>query len=116
MIATVMKASKPSRKTMTSAGSMVDGVLFPELGGLGDHLDAVGSVGRFTLPPACVADAENLQVVKGGSEFLLVADLVLPRLEHRVVELDDGAAGRADEMVVVGVSDDVLVVVVVLAE
>src|SRR5687768_4255158 len=72
MIATVRKASNPSRKTMMRALSMP--VLFPEFRRL-DHLHAIRCVGKLSFAPAGVADAEDLKVVKGGSELLLLADL-----------------------------------------
>src|SRR5881409_3137293 len=65
---------------------------------------------------ARVADPENLQVVKGGREFLAAADLELALFENRIVKLDHAAAGGADQMVVMRVTADILVVVVVFAE
>src|SRR5687767_11771149 len=114
MIATVRKASNPSRKTMISAWSMSP-FLTAEFRGL-DHLHAIRRIGGLTLAAAGIADAEDLKVVKGGSELLALADLALALLEHLVVELDHPAAGRADKVVVVRVPADVLVVVVVFAE
>src|SRR5438067_5129823 len=114
MMATVRKASKPSRKTMTRAGSM--GLLAKLQRALGDHRHAIGGFGQRTFLTAGVADPEDLQVVKRVGEFLSLADLQRARLERGVVELDDRSAGGADEVVVVGVAFDVLVVVVVLAE
>ena len=81
-----------------------------------DHLHAIGGNGVLALAAAGIADAEDLQIVKGGSEFLPIANLELAFFEDRIVELDHRAAGGADEVVVVGVAFDVLVVVVVLAE
>src|SRR5690242_12810693 len=99
MIATVRNASNPSRKTMISAWSM---------GSLSEprranHLHAIGRVRKLAFAPAGVADAEDLKVVKGGRELLLLADRQLQPLELRVVKLDHPAAGRADQMVVVRV-------------
>src|SRR5207245_10723036 len=65
---------------------------------------------------ARVTDPENLQVVKGGREFLAAADLELAFLEGRIVKLDHTAAGCADQMVVMRVTADVLIVVMVFAE
>src|SRR6202171_890890 len=100
MMATVRKASKPSRKTMISAGSMVgpgsrqsverqsissgsdswttgdsgrrkDSYRsFPELGRLGNHLHAVGSVGRLALAAASGADPAGLGGVGGRGVHL----------------------------------------------
>src|SRR5713226_10306477 len=112
MIATDRNASKPSRKTMISAGSMA--LLAEAHGGLADYLHAVGGVRMFALPPAGIAEAENLKVVKGGSEVFALADLELPLLENGIVEFDDAAAGGADQVIVVGVTADEFVVVVVL--
>jgi hypothetical protein len=93
------------------------GASFAELEGAElDHLDAVGGIGLFTPPAAGPADTEDLQIVKGGGEFLPGADLALASLELGIVELDDVAAGGTDEMVVMGVAGDVFVVVVILAE
>src|SRR5438067_3955231 len=113
MMATVRKASKPSRKTMTRAGSM--GLLAKLQRALGDRRHAIGGLGQRTFPSAGVADPEDLQVVERVGELLLLADLKRAGLEAGVVELDDRAAGGADEVVVVGVAFDVLVVVVVFA-
>jgi hypothetical protein len=81
-----------------------------------DHLDPVGGLGLFPFAPAGIADAEDLEVVKGGPELAPLADFQRSLLELRVEKLDDTAAGGADEMVVMGVAADVLVVVVVFAE
>src|ERR1043165_3476255 len=106
MMATVRKASKPSRKTMTSAGSMS---LLAELQGpRGDRGHAIGGLRQRTFLAAGVADPEDLQVVKRMAELLFLANLQRARLEVGVVELDDRAARGADEVVVVGVSGDVL--------
>src|SRR5215212_2015144 len=112
MIATVRNASKPSRKTMMSAWSM-DSL---SQSGRRDHLHAIGRVGELAFAPAGVADAENLKVVEGGGELLLLADRELQPLELLVVKLDHAAADRADQVVVVRVPGDVLVVIVILAE
>src|SRR6266542_135171 len=82
----------------------------------GDHLDAIGSAGLFALAPARIADAEDLQVVKGRSEFLTFADLELASFQIRVVKLDHAAAGGADQVIVMGIAADVFVMIVVLAE
>src|ERR1043165_465288 len=114
MMATVRKAWKRSRNTMMRAGSMS---LLAELqGALGDRGDAIGSLRQHTFLAAGVADPEDLQVVKRVGELLLLADLQRARLEVGVVELDDRAAGGADEVVVVRVAFDVRVVIVVLGE
>jgi len=81
-----------------------------------DHLHPIGSIRLLALSSAGVADAEDLQIVKGRSESLAIADLALTDLDQRVVELDHASARGADEMVVMRVSADVLVMVVVLAE
>ena len=88
MMATVRNASKPSRKTMMRAGSMVY-LLRSCIGRVADHLHAVGSVGLLSFLAAGVADAEDLQVVKRRRELLALADLALAALELFVVELDD---------------------------
>src|SRR5258708_1604200 len=115
MMATERKASKPSRKTMMRAG--IIGWSFAELHGpFADRHDAIGRGRLLPFPVTGIADAENLQVVKRRREFFAGADLELALLQLRIVELDYGAAGGADEMIVMGIAADVLVVVVVLAE
>jgi hypothetical protein len=100
---------------MMRAGSIEN--LFAELHGAeADHLDSVGSVGLLALSSAGVADPQDLQIVKRGSESLAVADFDLASFEQRIVKLDHAAAGGADQVVVVGVTADVLVVVVIFAE
>src|SRR5688500_12235125 len=94
MIATVRKASNPSRKTMISAWSIRS---FPEFGLL-DHAHTIRRVGVLAFAPAGVADTEDLKVVKSGGELLFLADRELQALQLLVVELDDAAAGRADQM------------------
>src|SRR5436305_965751 len=106
MMATERKASKPSRKTMMRAG--IIGWSFAELHGpFADRRDAIGRSGLLPFPVAGIADAENLQVVKRRREFLAGADLELALLQLRIVELDHGAAGGADEMIMMGVAADV---------
>jgi hypothetical protein len=112
MMATVRNDSNPSRKTMISAWSMVYFLSFVAW----IICTRSGESGSLSFALAGIADAEDLKVVKGGSELLLLADLALPLLEQLVVELDHAAAGGADQMVVVRVPADVLVVIVVLAE
>src|SRR3954453_10144363 len=115
MMATLRKASKPSRKTMMRAG--IIGWSFTELHRpFADRYDAIERRGLLPFPVAGIADAEDLQVVKRGSEFLARADVELALFELGIVELDDGTAGGADEMIVMRVAADVLVVVVLLAE
>src|SRR3954454_12638238 len=115
MMATLRKASKPSRKTMMRAG--IIGWSFTELHGpFADRHDAIGRSGLLPFPVAGIADAEDLQVVKRGSELLPRADLELALFELGIVELDHGTAGGADEVIVMGVAANVLVVVVLLAE
>src|SRR2546430_16231611 len=115
MMATLRKASKPSRKTMMRAG--IIGWSFAELHRhFADRHDAIGRGGLLPFPVAGIADAEDLQVVKRGSEFLARADLDLALLELGIVELDHGTAGRANEMIVMRIAAHVLVVIVVLAE
>ena len=65
------------------------------------HVDAIGRVGLLSFPAARIAHAENLQVVKGRSELLAVADLDLTGFEGLVMELDHRAARRADQVIVV---------------
>src|SRR5713226_2152830 len=114
MIATERNASKPSRKTMMSAGIMES---LPEVHRrCADHLHSIGSGRMLALAAAGLADAEDLQIVKGGSEFLAITDLELALFEDRIVELDDAAASGADQVIVMRVSADILVVVVVFAE
>src|SRR5207302_8902034 len=115
MMATLRKASKPSRKTMMRAG--IIGWSFAELHGpFADRHDAIGRGGLLPFPVAGIADAEDLQVVKRGREFLARANVQLALFELRIVELDHRTAGGADEVIVVRVAADVLVVVVLLAE
>src|SRR4051812_35050824 len=115
MMATERKASKPSRKTMMRAGIM--DWSFPELHGpFADRCHAIGRGRVLPFPAAGIADAEDLQVVKRRREFFAGADLELALLQLRIVELDHGTAGGADEMIVMRVAADVLVVVVILAE
>src|SRR5204863_3425026 len=78
-----------------------------------NHPHAIGSIWQLTLAAARVAHAEDLQVAIGGGELLLLANLALPPLELRVMELDHRLTNRADEMVVMRVAADVLVVVMI---
>src|SRR5438270_7175131 len=115
MMATLRKASKPSRKTMMRAGIM--GWSFSELHRpFADRHDAIGRGGLLPFPVTGIADAEDLQVVKRGSEFLSCADVELALFELGIVELDDGTAGGADQVIVMRIAADVLVVVVLFAE
>src|SRR5260370_5714867 len=115
MMATERKASKPSRKTMMRAG--IIGWSFAELHRpFADRHDAIGRGGVLPFPAAGIADAEDLQVVKRRREFLTGADLELALLQFRIIELDHGAAGGADEVIVMRIAAHVLVVVMVFAE
>src|SRR5260370_26432563 len=98
MIATDRNASKPSRKTMMSAGIMES--LSEVHCRFADHLHAIGRSGVLAVAAAGIADAEDLQIVKSGSEFFATADLELAFFEDRVVEFDHRAASRADQMIV----------------
>src|SRR5688572_18286558 len=70
----------------------------------------------LAFAPAGVADAEDLEVDKGRRELLLLANRQLQALQFLIVELDDAAASRAAQMILMRVSGDVLVVKVVLVE
>ena len=95
-----------------AAGYELGSLLAPAVGRIGFWVVTLATM--FAV--AGIADAEDLEIMKSGSEFFSIADLELAFFEDRIVELDHGAAGRADQVIVMRVSADVFVVVVVFAE
>src|SRR5262249_34376583 len=67
-------------------------------------------------PLARLAEAVQLHLVRGDLESVLARHLVLERLDAVVLELDDGAAAGADEVVVVVPPDRRLVAGLPVAE
>ena len=66
--------------------------------------------------PARGAEAPDLMRVGCGRELVLAADRILELLDAGIDELDDAAAPRADEMVVVLAFAEPLVAVLLLVQ
>src|SRR5262245_15692518 len=68
------------------------------------------------LVPASGAVAEDLVAVVDGREAVALDDVVLEAFDPLLLEFDDGVAGDAAEVVVVGAPDHRLVDFAVVAE